>query len=307
MKIKEIHYGKYGRCLEISNNIIELVATLDIGPRIIRFATVNGPNEFGELNFTKNEPTHDDFKAFGDFGNWNTYGGHRLWASPESHPRTYIPDNMPINHRIIGNKLILTGHLQQWTGQIFEMEIEMSETEPIVYVNHIIKNMNPWPVELAPWAISVMAPGGFEIIPWPTKNTGLLNNRLLSIWPYTKMNDERVNFGENFITLRQDINSTCPFKIGLNNEHGYSAYFNHGNMFIKYFKPVEGAVYPDGGMTFETYTNNKILEIESLGALVKLNYGESTSHQETWKLVKNITPPALNSEIEYEEVIKRYL
>ena len=34
---KEISYKNYGKCLEISNGAIDLLVTLDVGPRIIRF------------------------------------------------------------------------------------------------------------------------------------------------------------------------------------------------------------------------------------------------------------------------------
>ena len=39
-------YENYGRCVKISNGIIEAYVTIDVGPRIIRFAHCNGDNIF---------------------------------------------------------------------------------------------------------------------------------------------------------------------------------------------------------------------------------------------------------------------
>ena len=41
---KIIDYKDYGRCLSITNGIVDLAVTLDIGPRIIRYGFVGGAN-----------------------------------------------------------------------------------------------------------------------------------------------------------------------------------------------------------------------------------------------------------------------
>ena len=127
-----------------------------------------------------------------------------------------------------------------------EIEVTMSPDEAKVTVLHRITNKGLWPVELAAWSLSVMAAGGKEIIPQNARDTGMLPNRMISLWPYTKLNDPRVYWGEKYITLQQDINAKTPFKIGLNNEDGWAVYLNHGNAFVKY-QHIPNAVYPDFG------------------------------------------------------------
>ncbi len=46
-----------------------------------------------------------------------------------------------------------------------EMRLTLSPTAPRVEVVHRLTNRNPWAVELAVWALSVMAPGGRAVIP----------------------------------------------------------------------------------------------------------------------------------------------
>ena len=40
-----------------------------------------------------------DTKVTTDLGEWKPWGGHRLWAAPEAMPRTYSPDNSPIDYK----------------------------------------------------------------------------------------------------------------------------------------------------------------------------------------------------------------
>ena len=110
LECEEITYGEWGRCVRLTDGDVELVATLEIGPRVIRFGAVGGPNEFFED--VKDEVTRAEkaasFDIFGDEGYWHIYGGHRLWASPEEFPRTYYPDNEPVAYSKIENGVRLT-------------------------------------------------------------------------------------------------------------------------------------------------------------------------------------------------------
>jgi len=41
-------------------------------------------------------------------------------------------------------------------------------------------------------------------------------------------------------------------------------------LLVKCFQWIEGATYPDGGVNFETFSNEQMLEVETLGPLVTL-------------------------------------
>jgi len=59
-------------------------------------------------------------------------------------------------------------------------------------------------------------------------------------------------------------------------------------LFIKHFAFKEGATYPDDGVNFETFANEQILELESLGPLVTLRPGMTASHTETWTIHRGV-------------------
>lgn len=310
IEITETSLAPWGKCLKITNGSIELFATLDFGPRIIRFGRIGGKNiMFEDIDDEVNKKANEAIFAekFGaDKGVWHIRGGHRLWTSPEYLPRTYYPDNETVEYKKTENGAILIPPEQKWTNLQYEIEISMCSGEDKVCLNHKITNNAPFASEFAPWALTVLTKGGKEIVPQPTKDTGLLGNRLLALWPYTKMTDKRVFWGDRYITLKQDPQADCAFKIGINSQHGWAAYQIFGDMFVKYFEPKEDGIYPDGGMSFETYTSEHIMEMETLGELKTVMPGETVCHSETWKYIKDVAVSSDNEE-EIDGLVKKYI
>ena len=287
IKMREITYGNYGKCMELSNGAADLAVTLDMGPRIIRFGLTGGENEFCEDAPNTMDTPH---------GKWSLLGGHRLWHSPEASPRTYSPDNDPVKWQRIENGIKVIQTTEPWVQIEKEMEITMAGCCNKVQIIHRLTNKNAWPVELSVWALSVMAKGGLEVVPQPQRDTGLLGNRVIALWPYSRMNDHRVTWGDKYITIRQDAEYMKPFKFGISNEDGWAAYFNHGNLFIKRFPHIMGAAYPDFGVSYETYTINFMVEMESLSPLVRLEPDAAVSHIEEWELIPGVPMPENNEE-----------
>ncbi|MBO5733737.1 MAG: hypothetical protein J6R66_02440, partial [Clostridia bacterium] len=126
-----------------------------------------------------------------------------------------------------------------------------------------------------------------------------------ALWPYTKLTDNRVTWGDRYIGLRQDKNNTDKFKFGINSEHGVSMYFRSGDLFVKRFTPIKDGNYPDGGMSFETFTNNLFLEMETLGEIAEIAPGATVEHCESWALYKESEPEFDENKI--DELVKKYV
>jgi hypothetical protein len=62
-------------------------------------------------------------------------------------------------------------------------------------------------------------------------------------------------------------------------------------LFVKRFGYVEGKTYPDGGSSFETFTNEDALELEALGPLTTLKPGERAELIEDWDLFADVPRP----------------
>ncbi len=285
-------YGGWPNCVRLTNGLIELIATTDVGPRIIRFGFVDGENEFVEF-------ANDMGKTGGD--TWRSFGGHRLWHAPEIMPRTYAPDNNPITAEDLptgGVKLLQPA--EETTGIRKEIEIRLDPTFAHAEITHRLTNAGPWAVELAPWAISVMAPGGVGILPlppWQAHGESFLPATQLVLWSYTDLTDARIVAGQRHLLLRQDVNQAAPQKIGLAAPAGWIGYARDGRLFVKRVVYQAGAHYPDLGCSIECFTNAEMLEIETLGPLVTLQPGATVTHVEQWSLFAGVATPRSDTDV----------
>lgn len=312
INVNEITYKHYGKALEISNGEIFLVVSTDVGPRILSFKTKSGENMlFNDVNddVHASEKQLELYKEkMGVDDGWHLYGGHRMWISPEVIPTACYPDNDKVDYEITKNGVKLKCAVQKYTNLQFETEIFMCEDKNEVYVKGTITNKGAFDAKFAPWLLTVMDKGGVEIMPLATKDNGLLPNNYLSVWPYAKLNDERIDYFEKYITLKQNKDIERAFKIGLKSEHGWAAYKNKGCLFVKYFDAdYENGDFPDNGVNYETYTNDKILEMETLGNIVSLKPDESVSVKEVWNLFDMEKDFDISKEEEIDKLVEKYI
>ena len=284
MKIEKVQYSHYGDCYKLTNGTVEVIVTANLGPRVICYRFIDGTNILGELG--------PDTVVKTELGEWHPWGGHRLWHAPEVLPRSYVPDNDPIEVQLIGNSTVrATPALETATNIQKEMYINLDREGTGVTITHTLKNTGAWPVELAPWALTIMNAGGRTILPqepFIPHSERLLAARPLVLWHFTDMSDPRWTFGKKYIQLRTDSNLNYPQKIGAGNKQGWAGYLREDLLFVKRFPYIEGANYPDYGCNFETFTSGDFIEVETLGSLVKLEPGEVATHVEHWHLFNNV-------------------
>lgn len=308
VKTEKRIYKNFGECLTLTNGLVTAMITIDVGPRIIYFGFPGGENFLYEDPERVNVRSGGILEAvFGKDSHWFNYGGHRLWISPEDMPLTYYPDNESVAYDEIPGGVELLPPAQRVNNFQYRIEVVMSEDKPSLSVKHYITNIGDVTKRCAPWAITVLGKGGLEVVPQPVNDTGLLANRVLSVWPYTNMADERVFWGDKYISLRQKPGADRALKYGINNLAGWAAYFRNGGLFIKRYSCDPAGNYPDYGTSFETYTDGEILEMETLGQLVDLTPGSTMYHAEQWSLTDNVECPDARSESEIAAAVKKYI
>ena len=100
--------------LVLANNEVELLITLDVGPRIISYRHQGGLNVF---------KTFDDQLGRSGEADWQIRGGHRLWIAPET-TSSYFPDNQPVSFTLMDeNHVCLRTPAEAESG--IEKEIEI--------------------------------------------------------------------------------------------------------------------------------------------------------------------------------------
>ncbi len=290
--MEKVEYRGWPNCFRLRNGLIELVVTTDIGPRVIHFGLVGGDNVFKVID-------EEAGLVGGDC--WRLYGGHRLWHAPEVAPRTYAPDNGPVEIAEWDGAAVLTQPTEAATGIQKQIALSMASDEARVTVAHRLHNRNPWAVELAPWALSAMAPGGVGIIPLLPRGShqeNLLPTSAVVTWAYTDLSDPRWVWGRQYVLARQDPTAQAEQKIGLTHTQGWLAYARAGVMFVKSFVRVPGAAYPDLGSSAEVYTDASFIELETLGPLTRVEPGDFVEHVEQWHLVADVPTPSTEAEVE---------
>jgi hypothetical protein len=287
--IQEIPYAGWKRNLRLQGPTTELVITLDVGPRIIRYGFHHDRNVFVELAAQMGGA---DEKA------WMIRGGHRFWTAPEGE-HSYALDNTPVTWKKLGEAAVeIVQPVSEAFGFQKTMRVELLDGE-LVRITHLLTNASSKPLDVTTWALSVMAPGGVALIPQPaldlhpsefpegrdTKPEEFLPNREMVLWPFTDLTDGRYAFSENFLRVSY-LPEMAATKLGLKLPTGWVAYQNGDVVFAKHFAYDPAQPYPDNGCNFEIFTNIEILELESLAPLLALAPGATSTHIEHWTLAK---------------------
>ncbi len=269
-------------CYRIANGEVELIVTGDIGPRIMRYAFTGGQNvfkEFAEQLGKRGEAT------------FQLRGGHRLWKAPEDPVGSWAPDNVPVEVHITAQGVVAREPVEPLTGLQKEIEVALAPEGTAVTVTHRLYNRGIFPLEYAAWAMSMMAPGGQAITGFPPRGKHpdvLPPTNPLVMWAYSDLSDKRWTFTKKYMGLRQDPSNAEPTKLGLFNPRTWVAYLLNSELFVKQAQADPSKPYPDFGCSFETFTNNEFLEMETLSPLTKVPPGGDVSHVEHWNLYRNV-------------------
>jgi hypothetical protein len=268
-------------CLALENNALKLLVTRSVGPRVIALHLDGGDNLLAVLpDFVTERP---DGKPF------HFYGGHRLWHAPENMPNSYALGEEPGEIIPEGDGLLARPQVEAETGLQKSIQVSLDGDQPRVVLRHMLVNRSQEPIECAPWAITQLRVGGIAILPQSRHETDVLPNRSLALWPYTRMENPQVTWGNEYILVRAEMEG--PFKIGFPNPRGWLAYWLEGTLFVKRAAFDAGAAYYDYGSSSECYCGYRFLELETLAPITRVAPGETVTHVETWELWTGIERP----------------
>jgi hypothetical protein len=273
MSVTEYYGQPTGR---LENEYLILDYLLEAGPRLVRLIPkALGENLLAEVPEATLESPH---------GPYRLWGGHRLWHAPETAARTYLPDDNGLSVALLDGGVRLIQD-EPRAGIRKEIAATLRHGAAGVRLEHRLTNTGLWPVELAPWAITQLRLGGVAVLPTtgPADDEGLLPDRLIALWPYSRWRDPRFRPGDEAIEIvTQPI--AHPFKLGYMNRAGWMAYRYKDVVFTKRWMPQPDRRHVDFGCNAEVYTNDRHIELETLGPLVTLRPGETVEHGEEWSV-----------------------
>jgi hypothetical protein len=266
-------------CLALDAGGPRVAVTTDVGPRVLSLTLPDGTGT-GLLaslpGHTIDTPGQAPFRL---------YGGHRLWAAPEVPATTYLADDRPPTVTRTADTLDLS--VLQTSG--LRKTMRVSARVGSVVIDHVLANEGDTSFEAAPWAITMLTPGGEAWLPrWlgPLDPGGFQANGSLVLWPYTRLADARLIVGDPIIRVQAVAGAERPVKVGLQGRPGWSAYRRREAVLVKRVTWLEAEAYPDMDASIQCYSCGDFIELETLGPLATLAPGESTTHRETWTLTR---------------------
>src|SRR5258707_1088028 len=197
VRVEKTEYSGWKNCYLVTNGQIELIVTGDVGPRIIRFGFVGGQNLFKEFPEQVGKSGEEKFQL---------RGGDRVWKAPEDAIATWAPDNVPVEITPTSSGLVARAPVEPLTGLQKEIEVSMPSAGSEVTVSHRITNHSLFPLEFAPWVLTMMAPGGTAITGFPPRGRHPINleaTNPLVMWAYTNLADKRWTFTKKYLALHQ--------------------------------------------------------------------------------------------------------
>jgi hypothetical protein len=276
----------------IDNGYIRVEYLTTAGPRITGLFPVNPDgSSFSNENLLAETP---DIQWDTPYGPYSLGGGHRLWIAPENPNTTAIPDNsgLVVKNLRESSGVCLIQPANALTPITRSICIIMHKDRPAITLQHELKNEGSKIVKLSPWAITQFPMGGTALIPLSTDGTDIHNlqpNRNLVLWPYTRLEDPRLQISDQGCLLQgKSMPTAC--KIGVFNRLGWMAYFHKGYLVVKRFhtqteQTAQNEIcssYPDFGCNTECYVKDRFIELESLGPLVPVKPKESITLIEEW-------------------------
>lgn len=287
--IEIIPYQNWKKNLRLTSGDVELVITLEVGPRIIRAGFIGQKNLFKEFPEQIGQSGENE---------WKIRGGHRFWTAPEN-DESYALDNTEVTYREIDAHTVeIVQPAQTKFGWQKTLQVSLRENGAAT-VKHFLKNVGKENLKVTPWSLSVMNPGGFAVIPQPKKvphpldlppgtpfdPADFLPNRKMVLWKYTDLSDPRFTWGQDFWIVQHSEKANCT-KFGLRYANGWVAYQLDQFAFAKLVPHEASAVYPDDDSNFELFTNKDILELETLAPVKAIAPGQTLEHTEQWRIRK---------------------
>lgn len=292
--MKQLAYQGWQDCYEIETGDCRMIATGDIGPRIVHLSRGNGENLLKLFEDQTGKTGGED---------WRLVGGHRVWYAPEDPVLSYVPDNDPIDVEVISPeeirfKVCLTPEVEKslimrvaTNGNGFEL------------VNQV-RNLSDQVLRTASWGITTLAPGGVGYMPISRASTpaeSLCASGQLNLWDYTNFSDPAFTWRYDWIEFHQD-RALSKQKVGSYLRNPWLAYRLRDSLVIKTFEfhqeDVSAADFPDLGSNVEVYFDTYMLELEGLSPWTDLKPGESVFHTERLQVL------AIDPEWSSEKVIE---
>lgn len=274
--MKQLAYKGWRDCYQIESGDCKMIATADIGPRVVDLRRGNGENLLKLFEGQVGKVGGEDFRLV---------GGHRVWYAPEDLVESYIPDNDSVDVEIVSSEEVrFRVSLKPNVEKTLIMRVATNK-DGFELVNQI-RNLGDGVFRTASWGITSLAPGGVGFMPISkalSPSGKLCGSAMLNLWDYTNFSDPAYVWRPDWIEFHQD-RVLSKQKVGTYLQKPWLAYRLGESLVVKTFlfhkEDAKAADFPDLGSNVEVYFDSFMLELEGLSPWTDLQPGEAVSHTE---------------------------
>lgn len=277
VNITEINYKDYNKCLRITNNLVELVISIENEVRIIKYAYIGCENHFREEN------------------GCNDVGGHRFgYTNQVNHKVDFISDD-PITYQEIENGIRIIQNIEKWTQMRKIIEIIFEENSSRIKIIYKVISLNAFDINISLSSSTVVRGGGISILPLIRGDNNDSPDKSLVFWPYSNLRDSRVYLGDKYIVMKVNHDIQDKFRIGINSKVAF--YYNDHSMFVKEFDNINESslFYPNKGCNYESLITENYLEMQSNSPVYKLSVNNCIIHTEIWNIYRDVDLDSIDS------------
>lgn len=303
--IKEMTCEPYGSCISMRNQTIQLIITVEKGPRIIYLGFCGEENVLFEDKKQEYYFFNPEIsQILGQTARHYLYGGHRFYLSPSHLPQARYPDNDAVVYTVEPDGVLFQAPVQKTSGLALSYKIMLGETGADVMMIHTAENNADDTRHAALCTSTMMRPGGFAVLPQNRGNEFFVPDRMYVYWPFSRLHDSRFHAEEAFMTVQHDSTLRYPFKIGYNNTQGWLAYANGNTVLTKRYVHDPKAVYPDNGASGQVYCCKDFLELTVQSPMYRIAPQDTVKHVENFSLFRTKTTQKPTANAEYQTFLE---
>ncbi len=281
LSVKEINSENFGHCALLVYENIEIIVTLDYGPRIVSVKKCGGENLIyneKDIRLQRNR-------------------GHKMRITIDKSTNSVYCDDLPVRYSPMSDGVSFIQSLSSPIQLELSMDIVFNTDIGDFMVVHCAYNKSREDVKLSIYTETPFNNGGFVFIPQSNIREFDRPSRVFSLWENCRWDDKRLFIGDQYVTVHSDVSeieengefrliggdiSHSRLKIGVNDTAGFCGYIKDGHSLIKRYVHNRNALYPFTGCSAFATANESYLSIQNTSPFYMIGPGESARHIESW-------------------------
>ena len=262
--LRLIPYAGWENCIHLTNTVCEAVISTTVGPRILRYGKVGGPNLLHVDEFAAGQT--EETKT------WRAYAGRSFDAIIDG-DIFLPPENVSVGYTLGADRIDFD--TVQFDGVSKTISIRMCRRGGLE-IKHTLTNTSDVTKTVTLTGDTMLPSGGVAAMP-------------LTKAPVKGGERPELKQGEKLSLIEPDQVFPSEFEVCGHADELWCGYFHQGQLFIMTSPEVEGSYANDVNVSFSA--NPRRVKVTSYSPEVTLAPGESVTHTEVWNVFDQLPRP----------------